>query len=141
MTKDELVNYRTLALEARGLKDRLSAMENSIYSPRNQRYTSTPGARSGKGIELADVVDRHIKLERRYRAALAEVEAQQLAIETAIESLPDAAERVVMRERYLACRSWRSICALMAGRGYSERQVYRMHGFALLRLKGEEDDD
>ena len=80
-------------------------------------------------------VERHIEVEKLYRETLAAKEAQQLAIEQAIQSLDDTPERVVMRERYIKGRGWTAIVQEMAGLGYSERQVYRLHGFALLRLK------
>ena len=80
-------------------------------------------------------VARHMALDQLYRETLAEKESKQYTIEQAIQSLPDAAERIIMRERYIKGRRWTSICCEMQKLGYSERQVYRLHGQALYKLK------
>lgn len=135
MKKDDFVNYRLLTQEVRHLKAHLKLMEASIYSPTGQRYSLTPRSTSSPGRTMDDVIASHAALEDLYREKLAEKNAQLLAIEHAIESLPDAAERLVMRYRYIDGLSWRSVCIRLNARGYSERQVYRLHGWALEKLK------
>lgn len=135
MEKTDLKNYRALVLEVQQLKEQLAVLESSLYSPRGQRFTSTPRVPSGDRSTMDGAVDRHIKLVARYRDQLADKEARQLAIEQAIESLADTPERVVMRELYIAGRSWPAVLNKMQKLGYSERTVYRLHGFALLKLK------
>lgn len=80
-------------------------------------------------------VDRHIRLYNKYATELAEKEAQQLAIEQAIDSLGDTPERVVMRELYIFGRRWPAVLCKMQSLGYSERTVYRLHGAALWKLR------
>ena len=135
MEKIDFKNYRILAAEVQQLRDQLTALESSLYSPKGQRFTSTPRVPSGDGSTMDGAVARHMALEALYREHLAEKEAQQLAIEQAIQSLGDTPERVVMRERYMKGKGWTTICREMQKLGYSERQVYRLHGFALLKLK------
>ena len=135
MEKNDFTSYRILAKEVEQLKERLEALESSLYSPKGQKFTTTPRAVNGGGNTMDDAVERHLRLVELYEEKLAEKESKQLAIEMAIESLEDPAERVVMRDRYIVGRSWRSIVMKLADRGYSERQVYRLHGFALLKLK------
>lgn len=135
MEKTDFKNYRVLVLEVQQLKEQLAALESSLYSPRGQRFTSTPRVPSGDRSTMDGAVDRHIKLVALYKEQLAEKEAQQLAIEQAIESLGDPAERVVMRELYISGRGWLAVLNKMQKMGYSERTVYRLHGYALLKLK------
>lgn len=135
MEKADFKNYRTLAAEVQQLKDQLAVLESSLYSPKGQRFTSTPRVPSGAGSTMDGAVERHIELEALYRAQLAEKEAQQRCIEGAIMSLEDVAERLVMRERYIEGRGWAAIISKLQKLGYSERQVYRLHGYALLHLK------
>lgn len=135
MEKFELEEYRTLVLEIRQLKGRLVALESSIYSPKGQRYTSTPRASSGNGSTMDDAVSRHVELENFYLQAVAKKEAQQLAIERAIASLSNPKERAIMRARYVEGRPWSWICEKLRSEGYSERTVYRLHGEALLKLR------
>lgn len=135
MDKSELKAYRLLLLEVAQLREQLTALESSLYSPKGQRFTSTP-ASSGKGITMDGVIDRHMKLEAKYREALAEKEGQQLAVEKAIEALENPPERLVMRYRYIEGRSWAYICGKLHDLGFSERQVYRLHGYALQKING-----
>lgn len=134
MLKTDFQNYRVLDREVRQLQEQLTALETSMYSPKVPHLSQTPAA-SGKPRDLSDIVDRHIELRALYEAKLAELTSRHLALELAIESLEDPAERVVMRDRYLVGSGWKSIIAKLAPLGYSERQVYRLHGFALLKLK------
>jgi hypothetical protein len=84
---------------------------------------------------MEDAVAGHMKLESLYLEKLAEQEARLYDIEVAIDSLDDPAQRIVMRERYILGHSWVRICDKLRSMGYSERSVYRLHGYALLNLK------
>lgn len=135
MEKIDFQNYRLLAQEVRTLKTRLDALESSIYSPAGQRYSLTPRASSGQGRTMDDVIAAHDALKEFYLKKLAEKEARLLVVEQRIESLADPAERLVMRYRYIDGYSWRRVVQLMLPKGVSERQVYRLHGWALEKLK------
>lgn len=135
MEKSDFWSYKTLALETQQLREQLAALESSLYSPKGQRFTSTPRVPSGGGSTMDGAVARHMKLEELYRGKLAEQEAQLLKIEGAVMSLPDTAERTVMRERYIIGQRWPAVVTKLQKLGYSERQVYRLHGSALAKLK------
>ena len=135
MEKSDFKDYRALLLEVAQLRDQLRILESSMYSPKGQRFSSTPHASSGNNRTMVDPVARHMDLEETYRAELAEKEAQQLAIELAIASLSDVGERLVMRSRYIEGRPWPVVIREMQKAGYSERTVYRLHGYALQKLK------
>lgn len=135
MEKAELKNYRALVIEVQQLREQLTVLESSLYSAKGQRFTSTPRGPSDYRSTMDGAVDRHLKLVDHYAEELAEKEARQLAIEQAIESLNDTPERVVMRELYIFGRSWPAVLTKMQKLGYSERTTYRLHGFALLKLK------
>lgn len=135
MKKADFLEYKDLKLEVQQLRDQLEELESSLYSPKGQRFTSTPRAPSGPRSTMDGAVAQHVKLEALYREKLAEKEARLLAIETAVLSLTDPGQRVVMRERYLRAQRWPLVIAKLQKIGYSERQVYRLHGFALLNLE------
>lgn len=135
MEKNDFRNYRALLLEVQQLREQVKILESSLYSPKGQRFTSTPRVPSGDRSTMDGAVERHIKLDSHYREQLAEKEAQQLAIEQAIDSLEDTAERVVMRERYINGKGWPAVVRRLQEIGYSERSVYRLHGYALAKLK------
>ena len=135
MEKSDFQNYRMLAQEVRTLQSRLKELEGTIYAPTGQRYSLTPRAASGRSHTMDDVVAAHAALEDRLLKMLAEKNRRLLVIYQAIDSLADPGERMVMGYRYIDGFSWRKICGLMQSRGYSERQVYRLHGWALEKLK------
>lgn len=134
MLKSDLKNYRALAREVLQLREQLITLETSMYYAKVSQLSQTP-VQSGKGCDMADLVARRIELEALYCGRLSDKVAHQLAIERALDTLEDPAERMVMRYRYIDGRGWDSIIAELAALGYSERQVYRLHGFALLKLK------
>lgn len=135
MDKTDFMNYRQLAFEVKQLRANLQALEGTIYAPSGQKYSHTPRASSGQGHTMDNVVATHAALEELYLTKLAEKNAQLLAVEQAIDTLDQPAERMVMRYRYISGYGWRRIVNLMIPKGYSERQVYRLHGYALEKLK------
>lgn len=135
MDKSDFKGYRGLVLEVRQLKEQLQVLESSLYSPKGQRFTSTPRMPSGERSTMDGAVERHLKLTNKYAAELADKEARQLAIEEAISSLTDPDERVVMRERYIRAQEWPTVVRRLQKDGYSERTIYRLHGRALWKLK------
>jgi hypothetical protein len=135
MEKADFRNYKMLVWEVQQLKEQVAVLESSLYSPKGQRFTSTPRASGSMKSTMDGAVARHMKLYDLYKGELAEKEAKQLAIEQAIQSLGDTAERVIMRELYIRGRKWPAVIREMQNRGYSERTTYRLHGLALLKLK------
>lgn len=135
MDKIDFMNYRILTREVKQLKEQLAALEAALYSPKGQRFTSTPRAASGPKNTMENAVAGHLRLVDLYQEKLLQQEEKLLSVEEAIGSLADPAQRVVMRERYVLGHSWVKVCDKLRTMGYSERQVYRLHGYALLNLK------
>ena len=86
MEKSELREYRFLVAEVQQLKEQLAVLESSLYSPKGQRFSSTPRVPSGDRSTMDGAVDRHIRLVTLYTSQLAEKEARQYAIEQATAS-------------------------------------------------------
>ena len=72
-----------------------------------------------------------MELQDRYKAKLAELAAEQLAIEQAIEPL-DTVYRMLLRYRYIDGLKWDDVCDKM---NYSWRQTHYLHGRALQQLR------
>jgi hypothetical protein len=135
MDKADFRNYKMLVWEVQQLREQVAILESSLYSPKGQRFTSTPRASGSTKSTMDGAVARHIRLYDLYSEELADKEAKQLAIEEAIQSLGDTAERVIMRELYIRGRKWPAVIREMQKRGYSERTAYYLHGRALFKLK------
>lgn len=135
VSKTDLKGYRVLRREVAQLREQLGVLEAAKYAPAGTRLSLTPKGPGGNGTDTADLMHRQERLRALYESKLAAALERCAEIETAIGHLPEPVERVILRERYLAGRSWRAICEVFRSYGYSERQVYRLHGSALLHLK------
>lgn len=129
------MNYRALVLEVRHLRSTLARLEELRGSIASPQLSFTPKGPPGARSSVAAQAGRFVDAEALYREKVALLDGQILRIEQAIGSLENPAERLILRMRYMDGREWPSIHARLQADGYSERQVYRLHGFALLKLK------
>lgn len=131
MDQAHFMAYRDLHREVRQLKRQLQSFEELMYSPRGQRFTSIPGATSGKGYTMADVVANHMELEKTFKDKANELAQELVDLEKAVESLESTLERSIMRYRYFDGMSWHKISEKTH---ISEPQLYRYHSSALRNL-------
>lgn len=131
MTKERLRNYQAIKKEQEQLKARMEALETAMYSPKIPHMSDMPGSGKPSGNAMEELVIRHTELQEKYRAKLAELKAEELEIENAIECLAPT-ERMLMRYRYLDGLKWEEVCVLT---GYSWTQTHEHHGRALQKLK------
>jgi len=133
MTKDRLRNYLDLKREQAQIQQQLESIEAALYFPKVQRLTGMPTAPS-PGNAMEDMAAKHLELRDRYQAKLDELAAEQLAIETAIDTL-SATTRMLLRYRYIEGLTWEEVCVKMS---YSWRQTHRLHAKALDTLRQRE---
>jgi hypothetical protein len=93
MTKDELKKqlhgYRDLVAEREQIAQELAKIEAAMTGPKGTNWDGMPRG-SSSGDPILGVVARHIHLQERYQAKLAELAAAQATIEELIDSLGDA---------------------------------------------------
>lgn len=130
MTKDELRSHRKAVREVRQLREQLRTLETAMLDPRAPNLAAAPRG-SGPSNPVERAILRVEALRGRYADKLAALLAQQELIEQAIERL-DPCERMVIREYYIAGRSWERVCETMH---YTERHTHRIHGRALQKLQ------
>lgn len=136
MTKERLRQYRDIKKELNQIKQKVEALEAALYSPKAQKLTGTPASTAGSDHREA-LIDRHTELLNHYREKAAELAGEQLAVETAIDSLEPVA-RMLFRYRYIDGLSWKKIGTKL---NYSERQVHNLHGNALEKLRTKEEKE
>ena len=134
MTKERLRNYQSIKREREQLRQQLEEIEAALYYPKVQQLTGMPHHHV-EGNPQENMILHHIELQDRYRAKMEELAAEQLAIETAIETL-DPTARMLLRYRYIDGLKWEEVCVRM---GYSWTQTHEHHGRALHKLKEEKD--
>ena len=130
MTKDRLRNYASLKEEREQLRRQLDELEATLYYPKIQRLNGMPSSPS-KENTLELMVARHVELQERYEAKIAEMTKEMLLIEAAIDALEPTA-RMLLRYRYLDGLKWEEVCVRM---NYSWMQTHRIHANALNQLK------
>ena len=135
MTKERLREYQKLKHEREQLRHQIDEIEAALYYPKIQKLTGMPSA-PVDGNPQEDLAIRHIELVERYKAKMAEMAAEQLAIEEAIDTL-DPTARMLLRYRYIDGLPWEEVCVKI---NYSWNHTHRLHGAALLKLKELEDN-
>ena len=123
-------NYATLKEEREQLRRQLDELEATLYYPKIQRLNGMPSSPS-KENTLELMVARHVELQERYEAKLAEMTKEMLLIEEAIDELEPTA-RMLLRYRYLDGLKWEEVCVRM---NYSWMQTHRIHANALNQLR------
>ena len=130
MTKERLRTYRDLLRELRQIERKVEAIESALYSPKIPRLTGMPAAQSG-GNPKEDLAAKHLELLDYYNSKKAELAAEQLAIEKAIEVLPYR-ERTLVRLYYIDGLTWEQVCVNM---NYGWSQTHKIHSIALNMLR------
>lgn len=136
MTKEQLRNYLAIKAERKQLEALLEEIEGPLYSPRAQQLTGMPHAPSpaGSGSAQERMADRTMELRAYYAEKIANLTAEQLRIERAIDSLCPRM-RQLLRHRYIEGLTWEAVCVAM---NYSWKQTHRIHSEALELLKEQE---
>lgn len=87
---------------------------------------------SGGKQDWTDAVARLMELEAKLNARIDVLVDTRTEIEAAIAEVPDATERMLLELRYVDGLRWDEIARRM---DYDVRQVYRLHGRALLHIR------
>lgn len=145
MTKERLRRYQTLKREKAQLLaqiDRLKDRDREIWaaltSVTSKQDDGLPrGGKATPDAKMVDLLNQREQLSKsmedtaaQYLDKVAEMDAELLAVETAITAL-DPVARTLLRYRYIDGMKWEDICVKM---NYSWRQTHRLHGEALKKL-------
>ena len=136
MTLERLHNYRLLLVE----REQIKALIAEAEERRRELWAAAvslggcgdgmPHVRAGhpdsKLVNYVDARDQaeanHLALVARYRAKLIELDAEQLAIEQAVDALP-VREASIIRAKYIEGLKVNEICDKL---NYSRRTVFRL---------------
>lgn len=131
MDKYELREYRDLVEEEDIYKKKVDELRSTMESIKAQQITGMP-----KGNSVDDMMTENLILleeaELKYAIALNKVLKASHRILSAIESLKDAKERLVIEFRYIEGYTWPKIAEKIK---YSEAQTHRIHASALQNLR------
>ena len=130
MTKEELMQYGSIELEVKQLKERIEYLEEKKTSIKSQVITDMPtggGERTDILTLITKIEDSQIELIQKQSKLVDIMES----IENTIDRLEDSTERIILRSRYLQCKKWEQICVEL---NYSWRQIHRLHSNILKKI-------
>lgn len=130
-TLDEL---SSLAEDLNKLHDRLQTIR-SIQTKTTPSYSRRESQMSSFAEDkMAELADEAIRLEETIKLKIVEKERRLQSAEAMIDKL-DSEQRSIITLRYVDGKSWRQILVKMAGKGLSERTVFRIHREAIDQLR------
>lgn len=100
------------------------------------RISSVTGMPRGGAKDWTETADRLIELEQRVNAQVREMVRWKLAAIDAIDAVEEARLREVLELYYIDGFTWEQVAQRMC---YEVRQIYRLHGVALRKVKVPED--
>lgn len=128
MTKHELQQYRWIQKNISRLEERLLELETEATRITTHLTKEPKGTSSTDKLStlVAQIVDTRNEINRQLREAY----SRQIAIEAAIDKLPER-EKYLVRARYVEQKTWEQICVDM---NYSWKHTHRIHARALKML-------
>lgn len=134
LTKKQLRRYKNLKLEINLLQEQKKNIELWLQHPaaKTARPDKEPAGKHRR--EHGSVEDAMIQLEnleQHYDHALCELLDLLTTIETEINKLNEK-EQLLIKLHYMKGYTWEKTAETL---GYEIRQVYRLHGHILLKLK------
>ncbi len=123
--------------------EKAAKLRESLYG-RGQKIDDTGGGKSsGNGDAIGETICKVIKYEEKANELIDQLVKMRLEIEKTIASVSDDVQREVLERRYLLYQDWESHYDSKTGEyikgigetmNYSDRQIYRIHGQALLNV-------
>ncbi len=116
-------------------------LRNSLYG-RGQKFDKIGGGKSTPTNDsMGDVIAKVIDYEHKADEMIDRLISVRIEIEKAIQLVPDSVQREILERRYLLFQPWESyfdtktgekIIGIDEAMHYSSRQIYRIHGKALV---------
>ena len=125
-----LMQYRAAEREELRLSEELERWRSRAESATARYGADTGGGGDGRSLEHAAEHITHLAAQLEHqRIGLVRLRRE---IGAAIDAVPDARHRELLRLRYIDGRTWEQVAQRM---GYEDmRWIYRLHGYALSAL-------
>ena len=101
------------------------------------QYGPAPGGGSGISKPVEDALVQAMETEEEIAAEISKAAGLLREIRSAIDEVPDAIQREVLKRRYIGMQSLEKIAVEM---NYSYAPVLRLHGWALQQVVGPGND-
>ena len=136
MNKNTLRNYRAMELEVEQLKELIARVETRLTEPKTSKLSHTAKGKGATADTIGGGVAWMESLLSLYEKKVERLSNALREIEGAIDGL-ESKERLLMRYRYIEGLKWDEIAEKL---GRSRRQIDRLHGEILLKLKKQQPE-
>lgn len=130
MGKEELMQYKTIKIEIKQIKERIEYLEERKTSIKSQVITDMPTG-NGEGTDILNLIvmieDAETELIQKEKQLIATMNK----IEHTIDNVENSLDRCILRARYIECKAWEQICVEL---NYSWRQIHRLHSNILKKI-------
>ncbi len=130
MGKEELMQYKTIKIEIKQIKERIEYLEERKTSIKSQVITDMPTG-NGEGTDILSLIvmieDAETELIQKEKQLIATMNK----IEHTIDNVENSLDRCILRARYIECKAWEQICVEL---NYSWRQIHRLHSNILKKI-------
>jgi len=136
--KSILISARNSVRIYRTARDKANTYRQLLSSGKSMRCENDGAVheRSGNSVELAycRLADYDAECDR----ALGNMHRSRIKAEKLIASVPDGAQREILKRRYIIVQDWEDIAYVM---NYTRRHILRLHGYALAAIaRGEKNE-
>ena len=131
ITKEKLKTCRRMILEVKQLDRELEQLRRSECAVKSPSTSVPSGGNTFGPSAVEKAAIKILELEMLLSKKRAALYAEIVTIESAIESMKNPTETVLLRYRYIEGLKWEEVCVLM---GYSWQQIHRIHARALSNI-------
>lgn len=146
----EIAAAKEYLMQAYKIERRINIIKDKTVKLRSQleykglSYENLGASHGSPSKDMSDVVIKISEYEERNKALADKLISQRLEIEKSIEDIQDDVQREVLERRYLLYQNWKGHFDERTGKyvkgiaeemGYCKRQVLRIHGEALKKIK------
>ena len=129
--KEFLRSYKAIYLKVKSLEEQKESIQELKRSAKAIVYDDMP--KGHRDTDLSDYIVKLEELDKKISETIVEMNKLKATIEEKISKMEDGTECMVLRKRYLEFKKWKDIIAELNLNGLdcSERQITRIHGYAL----------
>lgn len=130
--KEYLNSYRNVRKRIINLREQLESLREIERSAKSQQLSDMPKGGGSGQQDLSDLMVKIEELREKISDKIWEANKIRVNIEDAIAGLQNADEQRVLRMRYIEIKR---VGVISEELGYSPRQINRIHGNALKKIK------
>ena len=125
-----LKSYQEIAERINTFNEQKASLEISMTQCCRSHVTGMPRGHDMK--DISDLIVQLAEIQKNIDEEIYKLWKIKVIIESAVVRIFNSDEAKIIRKKYIECKGWKDVIDEM---GYCDRQVYRIHGRALVNIK------